>query len=70
MTTSMTLLEPRLLFSPQEVASLINRGRTFVHAEIAAGHLRSFKHGRCRRIHRDALLEYVANIQKSDGSGT
>ena len=46
---------PRLVYSVEEAADLLGIGRTFMFHLVATGEIESFKIGRRRKIHREAL---------------
>jgi excisionase family DNA binding protein len=52
--------EPRLAFSPDEVAAALGISRELVHDLIRTGQLRSVKAGRRRLISRQHLDEFLA----------
>lgn len=60
----MTNFEPvpitRLLYTIAEACDLLSIGRTTMHHFISEGTIASVKIGRCRRIPREALLEFAA----------
>ncbi|MGL5857881.1 MAG: helix-turn-helix domain-containing protein [Angustibacter sp.] len=52
----------KLLFTPREAAVLLGVGRSKVYEWITSGRLSSVKVDGCRRITRDALVEFVAAL--------
>ncbi len=54
----------RLLFKVEEAAPILGMGRSTVYEEMAAGRLKSVRIGRSRRISRQALEEYVAQLDQ------
>jgi excisionase family DNA binding protein len=52
--------EPRLAFSPDEVAAALGISRELVHDLIRTGQLRSVKAGRRRLISRQHLEDFLA----------
>jgi excisionase family DNA binding protein len=52
--------EPRLAFSPDEVAAALGISRELVHDLIRTGQLRSVKAGRRRLISRQHLDDFLA----------
>jgi excisionase family DNA binding protein len=52
--------EPRLAFSPDEVAAALGISRELVHDLIRTGELRSVKAGRRRLISRQHLNKFLA----------
>ncbi|HUZ21712.1 MAG TPA: helix-turn-helix domain-containing protein [Acidimicrobiales bacterium] len=59
----------KLLLTPEEAAELLGIGRTKCYELISAGALESIVIGRLRRIPRDALGEYVADVRRAQGVG-
>jgi excisionase family DNA binding protein len=51
-----------LLLTPVEAARALGIGRTKVYELITAGRLRSVRLDGCRRITRDDLAEFVAQL--------
>ncbi|MGW1224222.1 helix-turn-helix domain-containing protein [Streptomyces sp. NPDC002530] len=62
MSTVMTAPADRLLYRPEEAAVLLGIGRSTLYELMTAGLLEYVKLGRCRRIRRSALEQYVANL--------
>ncbi len=52
-----------LLYSVEEAAQLLGIGRTLTFELIATGAIASIKIGRCRKISRDALDEYIERLR-------
>lgn len=52
----------KLLLTPQEAAELLGIGRSKVYELMASGVLRSVKVGRCRRIPRKAIDDFVESL--------
>ena len=52
----------RMLLTPVEAARALGIGRTKVYDLIASGRLRSVRLDGCRRITRDDLAEFVAQL--------
>jgi len=52
----------RLLFRPEEAASVLGLGRTKVYELMASGQLRSVKVGGARRVSATALADFVAEL--------
>ena len=50
------------LLTIDEFCSATNTGKTKVYAEIAAGNLRALKYGRCTRISREAMHEWINSL--------
>ena len=59
----------KLLLTPAEAAELLGLGRSTVYELLASGALESICIGRARRIPRDALDGYVAQL-RGQQSGT
>ncbi|MFI1017998.1 helix-turn-helix domain-containing protein [Streptomyces sp. NPDC020965] len=57
-----TVHSDRLLYRPEEAAHALALGRSTVYELMAAGELRYIKVGRCRRIRRNDLERYVADL--------
>ena len=57
---------PPLLFRPEQVARVLNIGRSKVFDLIRSGQLRSVKAGGSRRISATALREYVARLEAGE----
>lgn len=60
------ILAGRLLLTPAEAATALGISRTRVYELMAAGHLRSVKIGRSRRVPVQALTAFISAI--SEGS--
>lgn len=56
----------RIAYPPDESAYLLGVSRSQVYALMAAGEIRSVKIGRSRRIPRQALLDYLASLERSE----
>jgi excisionase family DNA binding protein len=56
----------RLLYSIEEAAELLGIGRTFMFHLVASGEVDSFKIGKRRKIHRDALDSYIARLRSEE----
>ncbi|MFF9591841.1 helix-turn-helix domain-containing protein [Streptomyces sp. NPDC014646] len=52
----------RLLYRPEEAAELLSIGRSTLYELMTAGLLEYVKLGRCRRIRRSALEQYVDGL--------
>jgi excisionase family DNA binding protein len=52
----------RLLFRPEEAATVLGLGRTKVYELMASGALRSVKVGGARRVSATALTDFVADL--------
>ena len=50
------------LLTLDEFCKLTSTGKTKVYAEIAAGRLKAIKYGRCTRISRKAMHEWIENL--------
>lgn len=50
------------LLTIDEFCRITSAGRTKVYAEIAAGRLKALKYGRCTRITRDAMTDWISNL--------
>jgi excisionase family DNA binding protein len=48
-------MKDALLFPPAEAAKLLGMSRSRLYEYIDAGAIKSIKHGRSRRIHRDEI---------------
>ncbi|MFH8518250.1 helix-turn-helix transcriptional regulator [Streptomyces gelaticus] len=62
MSTVMTAPTDRLLYRPEEAAALLSIGRSTLYELMTAGLLEYVKLGRCRRIRRSALEQYVDGL--------
>ena len=56
--------DPSQLLTVEEVAKLLGLGRTNVFERIRKGEIRSVLIGRCRRISRSSLADFIANLEK------
>ena len=52
----------KLLLTPHEAAELLGIGRSKVYELMASGVLRSVKVGRCRRISRKEIDDFVESL--------
>lgn len=52
----------KLLLKPEEAALLLGIGRTKLYELMAVGAIRSVQIGKCRRVSRRALAEYVERL--------
>lgn len=52
----------KLLLTAEEAAELLGIGRSKVYQLMAGGVLRSVKVGRCRRIPRKAIVDFVESL--------
>ncbi len=59
---------PPLLLRPEQVARLLNVGRSKVFDLIRSGELRSVKSGGSRRISAMALREYVDRLEAEEAA--
>jgi excisionase family DNA binding protein len=59
-----TLTMDKVLLSPEEVADALSLSRSKVYELLASGRLHSIKIGRCRRIVRSVLLQFVDELQQ------
>lgn len=50
------------LLTINEFCQLTSTGKTKVYAEIAAGRLEAIKYGRCTRIKRKSMQDWIANL--------
>jgi len=53
----------RLLFRPEEAATVLGLGRSTVYQLMASGALRSVKVGGSRRVSATALADFVAGLE-------
>jgi excisionase family DNA binding protein len=67
MTLAAALPEPSVLLSPAEVARILGVSRPKVYTLMAAAQLRSVKMGGSRRIFRDSVDAYVAELREQAG---
>jgi len=54
-------MHPELL-TIQEFSKLTNTGITKIYAEINAGRLKAVKYGRCTRITKQAMQDWIENL--------
>lgn len=59
----------KLLYKVEEAAEILGIGRTKLFELLARKELRSVSIGSSRRITMDALVEYVARLQRPDHQG-
>jgi len=59
----------RLLLRVEEVAEMLNLGRSKLYSYILSGEIRSVKVGRRRLIPPDAVHEFVENLQQESSAG-
>lgn len=50
-----------------DVAAYLGISKTTVDRRISSGELKSYKNGRLQRIKREALLEYMATLERAGG---
>ena len=50
------------LLTLDEFCRVTNTGKTKAYQEINAGRLKAIKHGRCTRISREALHEWIKSL--------
>ncbi|MER5183577.1 helix-turn-helix domain-containing protein [Streptomyces sp. NPDC002896] len=62
MSTAAAAPVDRLLYTPEEAAEALAIGRSTVYELMAAGALKYIKLGRCRRVRRADLEDYVASL--------
>lgn len=60
--TARRIDDPPVLYSPAEVAARLSVSIDKVRRLMGAGAVRSVKIGRCRRVSREALAEYLATL--------
>ena len=58
----------RLLLTPEETAQMLRVGRSTVYELIASGRLKSVKIGRCRRVTRAQVDEFVLWLSGSEAA--
>lgn len=58
------------LMTIEEFCRLTSTGKTKVYAEIAAGRLRAIKYGRCTRISRLAMEEWISNLPQFEAASS
>lgn len=63
-------MQTPLLLVPEQAAQELGIGRTAIFALIKAGAIESVKIGRCRRIPRAALEEYVERLRGQQGASS
>jgi excisionase family DNA binding protein len=56
-----------LLLTPDDVASILQIGRTRVYELLNSEDLRSFKIGKSRRIRRADLDDFIVNLMRHQG---
>ena len=59
----------KLLLKVEEVAEMLNLGRSKLYSYILSGELRSVKVGRRRLITPDAVREFVEHLERASFSG-
>lgn len=52
----------KLLYTPVEVAQSLGVGRSKVYELLYSGALKSVKIGRCRRVTREQLAEFISAL--------
>ncbi|MFF8944538.1 helix-turn-helix domain-containing protein [Streptomyces sp. NPDC014864] len=62
MSTAVAPPVDRLLYTPEQAAEALAIGRSTLYELMAAGVLKYIKLGRCRRIRRTDLENYVASL--------
>ncbi|OEU95482.1 helix-turn-helix domain-containing protein [Streptomyces oceani] len=62
MSATMTAPADKLLYKPEEAADILGIGRSMLYELMSVGTVEYVKLGRCRRIRRTALEQYVANL--------
>ena len=62
MNTAMAAPADRLLYRPEEAAEMLGIGRSTLYELMTAGLVEYVKLGRCRRIRRTALEQYVDGL--------
>ena len=60
---------PQLCFTVTEAMEILHCGRTSLYARINGGVLRSFKVGGRRYISREAIEEYIAEMEARSQAG-
>lgn len=60
----------RLVYSVEEAADLLGIGRTFMFHLVASGEIESFKIGKRRKIHYDALAGYIERLRSDQAAMT
>ena len=58
-----------LVYSVEEAADLLGVGRTVMFRLVATGEVESFKIGRKRKIHRDAIDTYIKRQLQAERVG-
>jgi excisionase family DNA binding protein len=58
----------KILLAPGEAAVLLGIGKTKLYELLAAGEIESVLIGRCRRIPRPALDDYVVRLRRGDAA--
>ncbi|GHB95961.1 helix-turn-helix domain-containing protein [Thermomonas carbonis] len=56
--------EQKLSYSPEAAAAATDMNRSAIYRAIQSGELKSYKVGRLRRITRQALENYVAQLER------
>ena len=59
----------KLLLKVEDVAEMLNLGRSKLYSYILSGELRSVKIGRRRLIPPDAVHEFIARLQQESRPG-
>lgn len=57
-------MDQKLLLTVEEVGRLTGLGRTLLYEKLKSGELRSVTIGRCRRISRGAVEEFIATLEE------
>lgn len=50
------------LLTIDELCRLTSTGKTKIYSEISKGRLQAIKYGRCTRITREAMEQWIANL--------
>lgn len=56
-------MSEKLLLTVEEVGRLTGLGRTLLYEKLKSGELRSVTVGRCRRVTRAAVDEFIAALE-------
>lgn len=56
-------MSEKLLLTVEEVGRLTGLGRTLLYEKLKSGELRSVTIGRCRRVPRGAVEEFIAALE-------
>lgn len=56
-------MSEKLLLTVEEVGRLTGLGRTLLYEKLKSGELRSVTIGRCRRVPRAAVQEFIARLE-------